>query len=110
MAGNLIQTKSRKGMMLEVIGQLLELDPEDLADNQILASVFNVLSPFGRLAFHNKASNHFDIVHGQACARCGTDLDDDGECKAETCPFSKCEQDDAAGWAGHPNPPEWVRK
>lgn len=42
-----------------------------------------------------------DGDHGE-CARCGNPLDVDRLCTDETCPFSDCEQDDKAGWSGHP--------
>lgn len=36
------------------------------------------------------------------CSRCGSDLDHDGLCSDETCPFSDHEQTCMVGWAGHP--------
>lgn len=40
--------------------------------------------------------------HGE-CGRCGCDLDEDGFCTDETCPFSDYGQDDPRGWSGHPD-------
>jgi hypothetical protein len=48
-----------------------------------------------------KRDDMSDGEHGQ-CRRCDSPLDVDGHCTDETCPFSDCDQDDAAGWSGHP--------
>lgn len=39
-----------------------------------------------------------------SCQRCGSDLDAQGHCTDETCPFSDCAQSDPKGWEGHPDP------
>lgn len=36
------------------------------------------------------------------CARCGSELNDNGLCTDETCPFDSVPQDDERGWIGHP--------
>lgn len=38
----------------------------------------------------------------QECKRCGSELNIDGFCEDETCPFNDCGQSDDAGWEGHP--------
>ena len=38
----------------------------------------------------------------QDCARCGSEIWDDGRCEDETCPFSDHDQSCLAGWSGHP--------
>lgn len=36
------------------------------------------------------------------CKRCGSNIDQLGNCEDETCPFSDCQQSDPQGWIGHP--------
>lgn len=36
------------------------------------------------------------------CARCGSNLNYDGMCSDETCPFSDYGQNNPKGWTGHP--------
>lgn len=44
------------------------------------------------------------------CRRCGSDIDQLGNCEDETCPFSDCQQDDPKGWIGHPQEAEMTQE
>jgi len=42
----------------------------------------------------------------KACQRCGSELDDNGRCTDETCPFDSHEQFCPCGWVGHSSRPD----
>ena len=54
------------------------------------------------LVLQGSSPAFFDLSSHTYCARCSTNLDEDGCCCDPSCAFNDKQQDDPAGWAGHP--------
>lgn len=81
-------------------------DPAGMSDRQVVFAYYDSMEDMEQ-ADHLDQST-FDLPlpgHGtttKECQRCGTEIDETGLCRDETCPFSDHRQNDPQGWAGHP--------
>ena len=75
---------------------------ENPRDNNGMAAIYYHISESVGQWYDQRKDELFEEWHTEHhCVRCDSFLKD-GQCQDETCPFSDCEQDDKAGWAGHP--------
>lgn len=85
-------------------------DHEGMTDREVVSTYYGALGDSESEDFLEETT--FDVPMPEpaksapsgGCARCGSSLDAAGLCTdRDTCPFSERRQDDAQGWAGHPD-------